>query len=145
MMRSFFQKFMFARFLVVGVMNTIVGLTSIYVLFNVVSLNYWASTAIGNVIGGICSYILNKKYTFQVQSSMSNTSTVIKFIAVNIMAYFTAYYIGYWIIQIAESFEQYMSPLLYKNLSILIASGLFTIFNYVGHKYITFASRAVKS
>ncbi|WP_036605598.1 GtrA family protein [Paenibacillus assamensis] len=144
MVKSFFQKFMFARFLVVGVINTIVGLTSIYVLFNVVSLNYWASTAMGNVIGGICSYILNKKYTFQVQSSISNTSTVIKFIAVNIVAYFTAYYIGYWIIQIAESMAQYMSPLLYENLSILIASGLFTILNYVGHKYITFSSRAAK-
>ncbi|TVX93651.1 GtrA family protein [Paenibacillus agilis] len=144
MVKSFFQKFMFARFLVVGVINTIIGLTSIYVLFNVVSLNYWASTAIGNIIGGICSYILNKKYTFQVQSSTSNASTAIKFIGVNIVAYFTAYYIGYWIIKMAESFEQFMSPLLYENLSILMASGLFTIFNYVGHKYITFANRAAK-
>ncbi|MCR8842194.1 GtrA family protein [Paenibacillus sp. SC116] len=142
MVKSFFQKFMFARFLVVGVMNTIVGLTSIYIFFNVVSLNYWASTAIGNVIGGICSYILNKKYTFQVKSSTPSFSTAIKFIGVNIVAYFTAYYIGYWIITMAESFEQYMSPLLYENLSILIASGLFTIFNYVGHKYITFANRS---
>lgn len=129
----------FIRFLLVGVLNTITGLSSIFILYNCLLFNYWVATSVGNLIGGICSYFLNKKFTFN--STKSFKSSAMKFIFVNICAYLISYYIGYCLISFIKELGIKLNSKVYENLSILFASGLFTIFNYIGHKYITFAEK----
>ncbi|MDP4103968.1 MAG: GtrA family protein [Bacillota bacterium] len=41
----------FVRFLLVGVVNTIVGLSSMYLFLHGFSFSYWVSTFLGYVIG----------------------------------------------------------------------------------------------
>ncbi|ESU32044.1 hypothetical protein G3A_12980 [Bacillus sp. 17376] len=43
-------------FVCVGVINTIVGLTSIYFLLNIVAIGYWPATFFGNAFAMVLSY-----------------------------------------------------------------------------------------
>ncbi|WP_256218528.1 GtrA family protein [Bacillus sp. MUM 116] len=49
----------------IGIFNTLVGLSSVYFIFNIIGLSYWPATFLGNGIGMLVSYKLNKKFTFR--------------------------------------------------------------------------------
>ena len=53
------------KFLMVGVINTLVGTGLMFILYNVFSVNYWISSASNYIVGSIVSYFLNKYFTFQ--------------------------------------------------------------------------------
>lgn len=55
----------FWKFILVGIINTLVGTTVMFVAYNLCHLNYWVSTASNYVVGSIVSYFLNKYFTFQ--------------------------------------------------------------------------------
>ena len=55
----------FMKFVMVGVINTIVGTTIMFVFYNVFHLNYWVSSASNYFFGSIVSYLLNKNFTFR--------------------------------------------------------------------------------
>ena len=58
------DKTMF-RFLLVGVINTIVGCGTMFLLYNLAGCSYWLSSAANYVLGGIVSFFLNKYFTFE--------------------------------------------------------------------------------
>ncbi|URJ50062.2 GtrA family protein [Paenibacillus polymyxa] len=119
----------------VGIVNTLVGLTSVLLLFNLLNFNYWVSSSVGNIFGILVSFFLNKKYTFKSQNKI--VSTLFKFILVSLFCYIISYSIGYFI-----SLKNIIGNwTLASNLSILLSSGLYTILGYIGHKKITFASK----
>lgn len=53
-----------ARFLTVGVVNTLVGLTCIYAAMALLGLGLVASNAIGYAVGVAISFMLNRSWTF---------------------------------------------------------------------------------
>lgn len=53
------------RFLLVGVVNTLVGAGLMFLLYNVANCSYWLSSAANYVVGGIVSFFLNKYFTFE--------------------------------------------------------------------------------
>ena len=55
----------FWKFVLVGIANTLVGTTVMFVAYNALHLSYWISSASNYVIGSIVSYFLNKNFTFQ--------------------------------------------------------------------------------
>lgn len=55
----------FWKFILVGIINTLVGTTVMFVAYNLCHLNYWVSSASNYVVGSIVSYFLNKYFTFQ--------------------------------------------------------------------------------
>src|SRR5690606_21552457 len=85
-------KHSFVKFLLVGILNTCVGLAVMYTCLSVLHLNYWVSTFIGNAIGAIVSYFLNKKFTFQ--SNAPTASSMLKFVIVIAVCYFVSYKVG---------------------------------------------------
>ncbi|HZG71702.1 MAG TPA: GtrA family protein [Chondromyces sp.] len=126
----------FIRFLLVGLINTFVGLSIIFLLLNVFGISYWLSTFSGNAIGMLVSFLLNRVFTFK--SSVSFTKGAPKFLLVSFVCYFTAYSIGalladgiYWLIDFS-----YL--LTVKELAVLCGTGLYTLLNYAGQKYIVF-------
>ncbi|MBZ6444044.1 GtrA family protein [Paenibacillus polymyxa] len=123
------------RYLIVGIVNTLVGLTSVLLLFNLLNFNYWVSSFVGNVFGILVSFFLNKKYTFKSQNKI--VSALFKFILVSLFCYIISYSIGY-VISLKNIIGNWT---LASNLSILFSSGLYTILGYLGHKKITFASK----
>jgi putative flippase GtrA len=52
------------RFVTVGVLNTLVGLTCIYGCMYVFDLSYIAANAFGYAVGLVISFFLNKNWTF---------------------------------------------------------------------------------
>ena len=55
----------FWKFVLVGIINTLVGTTVMFVAYNALHLSYWISSASNYIIGSIVSYFLNKYFTFQ--------------------------------------------------------------------------------
>ena len=53
------------RFLLVGVLNTLVGCGTMFLLYNLAGVSYWLSSAANYVVGGIVSFFLNKYFTFR--------------------------------------------------------------------------------
>ena len=47
------------KFLLVGVINTIVGTSIMFLLYNIGHMNYWVSSAANYIVGSIVSYFLN--------------------------------------------------------------------------------------
>ncbi len=55
----------FLRFLLVGVVNTLVGSGVMFALYNLAGCGYWFSSAMNYVVGSVVSFFLNKHFTFR--------------------------------------------------------------------------------
>jgi putative flippase GtrA len=122
-------------FLIIGLINTLVGLSSTYLFFDLIQLNYWLSTFIGNLIGMVVSYILNKKFTFKNEESVK--SSLLKFFLVVFLCYYVSYWIGLRLSNMVVILLSIFKPHT-GELSILFGAGLYTISNFIGQKYIVF-------
>ncbi|QKE72757.1 GtrA family protein [Arthrobacter citreus] len=129
----------FFRFIAVGVLNTIVGLSAIYLLLHLLGLSYWWSTFLGNTIGACVSYLLNRKFTFKSQSSVSKSVPL--FIIVILASYFIAYNLGAKLIDFSLSNTDFISDKMKTDLAVLISTGLYTIVNYFGQKLFVFHNK----
>ena len=128
-MRSIFQHTL-ARYLLIGLLNTFVGLGIIFFLKWAVSFSDILANLCGYIIGFIVSFFLNKNWTFQFQGA--NHITVLKFALLVILAYvanlaIVVFTVGHWEI----------------NGYIAQAMGIFpyTAINYLGSKYWVFRAR----
>jgi putative flippase GtrA len=124
------------RFLLVGIFNTLIGLSIMFMLLNVFSYSYWISTLIGNIIGSFVSYLLNRKFTFQSKVRFQ------KGVPLFIMIIFLCYLLAYSVSDILAK-NLYHSgitlPLLQQDeLAIVLGSVIYTISNYIGQRYIVF-------
>ena len=54
------------KFIVVGVINTLVGMAIMFGLYNLAHCSYWVSSAANYILTSILSYFLNKYFTFRV-------------------------------------------------------------------------------
>ncbi|MFD0697866.1 GtrA family protein [Paenibacillus sp. GCM10027628] len=126
----------FARFLLVGLFNTLVGLTTSFALFNLLHLNYWMSTFLGNTVGAIVSYTLNRTFTFRSQASVR--SSWWKFALVILSCYGISYGVSWLLADILLSSVPTLHANWLHNGAILAGNGIYTVGNYLGHKYFTF-------
>ena len=53
------------RFVLVGIVNTLVGTVIMFGLYNLAHCSYWVSSAANYILTSILSYFLNKYFTFQ--------------------------------------------------------------------------------
>lgn len=130
----------FIRFIMVGVVNTVIGLGVTFICLNLLNAGYWTSTLIGNIVGAINSYFMNRKFTFRSQASFKQTAW--KFLVVTVLCYVFAY----WLAAVAahrgiELFIAGTSTKLKDNIAALLGSGLYTVLNYFGQKTITFTDK----
>ncbi|MFD1778723.1 GtrA family protein [Fredinandcohnia salidurans] len=122
----------FIRFLLVGLMNTFVGLSSIFLLLHVVGLSYWLSTFLGNSVGAVVSYLLNRRFTFNSKATFGRS------IPLFILVILSCYFLSYSVSKLVAGFI--LLP--YTNeIAVLLGTGLYTISNYFGQKYIVFAGQ----
>lgn len=126
----------FFRFLLVGVVNTLIGLGITYFFFNLCHFGYWPSTFLGNTCGAVVSYFLNKKFTFK--SEKSNKKSIPLFATVILVAYFLSYGISLFLTHVYFSHHTFISPTLTHDLAILIGAGFYTITNYLGQRFFVF-------
>ena len=58
-LKNFFDVTMI-KFILVGIVNTAVGMGTMFICYNFFHLSYWISSASNYVVGSIVSYFLNK-------------------------------------------------------------------------------------
>ena len=126
----------FMKFVMVGVINTIVGTTIMFVFYNVFHLSYWISSASNYFFGSICSYILNKHFTFQYHEQ--GWASLLRFTINILICYLLAY-------GIAKPLMQWIlsdySKTIQENISMLLGMCLFIVFNYLGQRFFAFKKK----
>lgn len=124
------------RFLLVGVVNTLVGCGTMFLLYNLLHCSYWVSSAANYVIGGSVSFLLNKVFTFRTKSW--TWKEVGKFVVTVALCYLLAY-------GIAKPFSAWLlqaQPLAVKeNIAMLVGMCLYTGLNYLGQYFFAFAKK----
>lgn len=53
------------RFVLVGIVNTLVGTAIMFGLYNLAHCSYWISSASNYILTSVLSFFLNKIFTFQ--------------------------------------------------------------------------------
>lgn len=152
-MGEFLKKFFdikFWKFVMVGLLNTIVGTGLQFVLYNCTPLNdmaetgTWIASGTSYFLASIMSYFLNKYFTFK--NTEKGWKPVARF-ALNIaVCYAIAYGLAIPltsyvcttnnITMFGWSVETFSS-----NASMIIGSGLFVVLNYVGQRFFAFKSK----
>ena len=142
-LKKLFDPTMF-RFLLVGVVNTLVGCGVMFGLYNLAGLytwgdvGYWISSAANYVAGSIVSFFLNKYFTFKNQEK--GPGVVFRF-ALNISV---CYLMAYGLARPAVSWVlggMGLGAQLQGNLTMLAGSGLFVVLNYFGQRFFAFRAR----
>lgn len=132
---SFFDA-TFLKFILVGVVNTLVGIAVMFFCFNVLAWSYWVSSALNYMVGSIVSYLLNKRYTFQQKGN--DWHTVWKFIVNVSVCYVLAY-------GLAKPFVEWLlsgvTTNIQGNAALFVGMVLFVGFNYIGQRFWAFSTR----
>jgi len=131
----------FVRFLIVGVLNTLVGTAVMFGLYNLAGLHkwgqigYWLSTIGNYTVGSVVSFFLNKHFTFK--NKEKGKGVVIRFV-VNIAVCMTlAYGIAQKCVELALAGTA-LSAQLQGNISMLAGMVLFVLLNYFGQRFFAF-------
>ena len=117
----------FIKYGLVGVLNTLITLSIIFVFMKLLNVSYILSNAVGYLFGFINSFILNKIWTFKSKKSIGRESF-----------FFVLIFVICYLLQLA------LLVILKEKLQIkpeyaqIIAMGFYTVINFLGNKYITF-------
>lgn len=124
------------KFLIVGLINTMIGAGIMFLLYNLIHLNYWISSACNYIIGGVCSYFLNKYFTFS--NHEKSIKQIIIFILNLIICYILAYFFAKKIIYILLFSQTEKTR---ANVAMFCGMFLYTLLNYIGQRLIVFAKK----
>lgn len=132
MKRMLFDR-RFLRFLLVGVINTVVGMGTMFLLYNWGGCGYWFSSACNYLVGGTVSYFLNKYYTFEQKER--DSKYVFRFICNTLLCYLIAYGAAKpLVLQLPLGLSEHMMG----NLAMLCGAGLYTLLGYIGQRLFVF-------
>ena len=123
------------RFLLVGIINTLVGCGAMFLLYNLAHWSYWLSSAANYVLGGIVSFFLNKYFTFRRREW--SWGQVARF-ALNVAVCYVAGYGLARLIMGALEPLGLLPPVWWERLSKLVGMGLYTCLNYFGQRFFAF-------
>lgn len=123
----------FWKFILVGMINTLVGTSVMFIAYNALHLSYWISSASNYIIGSIVSYFLNKYFTFQ--NKEKSVKQVVVFIINITVCYLLAYGLAKPVVSWILSGQ---NQVVKDNLSMLVGMGAFVVFNYLGQRIFVF-------
>lgn len=131
-LKSIIDKTMI-KFLFVGIINTIIGTGTMFILYNVFNCSYWISSAGNYVVGSIVSYLLNKYFTFKNKSK--SFFVLLKFVINISLCYLIAYGAAKpaikWLLTEADVRVQ-------ENVAMLLGMCIFVGLNYIGQRFFVF-------
>ena len=132
----------FFRFIVVGVINTLVGYGVMFGLYNLAGLHtwgdagYWISSAANYIIGSIVSFFLNKHFTFQ--NKERGWAQVGRFALTVAVCWLIAYGVAKPLALWALSGQ---SGKIQENVALLVGMVLYTGLNYFGQRFFAFRKK----
>ena len=92
----------FITYCLVGVVNTLVGMSTAFIALNVFMFNYAISTGLSYITGIIVSFFLNKKYTFK-NTDKAGTQFV-KFFLTMLPSFVFSYWFGFYLAHFATKY-----------------------------------------
>lgn len=124
------------KFLIVGIVNTVVGTTIMFVAYNKLHFDYWISSALNYILTSILSYFLNKYFTFK--DNTRGLKPVLKF-ALNISV---CYLIAYGVARpAAATLLSAYGQGVQDNGAMLVGMCLFVVLNYLGQRFFAFGGK----
>ncbi|MBD5454256.1 MAG: GtrA family protein [Lachnospiraceae bacterium] len=153
------------HFGMVGVMNTLMGWVIIFVLYNLIHMNYWLSSGISYFIGSVFSYHANSKLTFKVENKdkglpwrFAINIIVCYLIAFSVAQPFVKYILSFRsiasIVNRITGIVNYIAGIfgagpvepeaIVDNIALVFGMGLFIILNFFGQKLFVFRKREKK-
>ncbi len=144
----------FIKYCLVGIVNTLVGISTAYILLNPFHQTYTIST-IGSYITGICvSYLLNKKFTFKIGHG-NNFVLFAKFALSMLPCYVISYYILSpfftkflfridFVYNISNWFFSLFSVAqdrVLDNLTVIVSMGFYLVLGFTLNKYFIFRKK----
>ena len=132
MLRKLLDK-TFWKFILVGVINTLVGTGIMFLFYNVCHFGYWVSSASNYIVGSIVSYFLNKYFTFQNKSK--SPKVLLRFVINISVCYLVAYGVAKPLIRMLL---EGASVVLQDNVAMLAGMCIFVGLNYLGQRFIVF-------
>lgn len=131
-MDAFIDK-KFLKFLLVGVINTLIGTAIMFSLYNLAGCSYWVSSAANYALTSILSFFLNKNFTFKYKGD--TIGSALRFAANIAVCYLLAYGIAKpMVLYLLEGYSVRMQ----ENIAMLVGMCLFVIFNYLGQRLFAF-------
>lgn len=130
--KTFLNK-TFLKFVIVGVINTIVGTAIMFGFYNLLHLNYWISSAANYFFSSILSYFLNKHFTFK--NTEKGFLPILRFALNIIICYAIAYGVAKPLVGVILSNA---TPVIKDNGAMLVGMGLFVMLNYFGQRFFAF-------
>lgn len=128
-----FLDITFLKFVLVGVINTVVGAGTMFLCYNAFHCSYWFSSAMNYVVGSVVSYFLNKYFTFQ--NKEHSWKIVVKF-AINItVCYLVAYGVAKPLVVRLLAGQ---TVTIQENGAMLVGMALFVMLNYIGQRLFAF-------
>ena len=121
------------KFILVGIVNTIVGTGVMFFLYNFCSVNYWIASASNYIVGSIVSYFLNKYFTFK--NTERSARQIVKFIINISVCYFIAYGVARPVVETLLPGAREKAG---GNIAMLVGMSLFVILNYFGQRFYVF-------
>jgi putative flippase GtrA len=132
--RIFDMKFF--KFILVGIINTIVGSAIMFSLYNAAHLSYWLSSACNYFFTSILSFFLNKYFTFNVRQW--SVFMIIVFVLVIAFSYLLAYGVSK---PVMNYVLRNSSQKLRENAALFTGMCLFTGINYLGQRFVVFRNK----
>ena len=130
----------FVRFLIVGVLNTIIGTSVMFLSYNLLHTGYWVSSALNYIVGSIFSYFANKYFTFR--SKKKSWKEILLFVINISVCYLLAYGLAQPLVgRLLSVLNWGWSVSLKEQISMLMGMGLFVIFNYFGQRIFVFKEK----
>jgi len=117
----------FLKFGIVGISNTLVTISTIFILMSLMGVSYIISNIVGYILGLINSFILNKIWTFKSRATAGKEG--IRFVLVFGICY---------LIQLAALIFLKEKVGVTKELAQLLAMIIYTMLNFTGNKLYTF-------
>ena len=124
------------KFLLTGILNTLIGTGIMFLLYNLARCSYWVSSAANYLVGGIVSFFLNKYFTFQNKTwEWAQTAKFVLSVAV-------CWLVGYGL---AKPLVLYLlrgcTVKLQENAAMLVGMCLYTALNYFMQRFFAFAKK----
>lgn len=130
----------FARFTIIGILNTIIGTAVMFFVYNVLNLGYWTSSAFNYIVGSVFSYFANKYFTFE--SKQKSLYEVIRFIVNISVCYILAYGLAEVIIKnTSKVITPSLSASVIDQITMVVGICLFICFNFLGQSKFVFMKK----
>lgn len=123
----------FLKFLLVGALNTFIGLGIMFFLKNGLKWPYWIATFTGNTAGAVVSFLLNRVFTFN--SKVPIKEGAVRFTAVILTCYLFSFSVSRILSGQIDAKHGLIST---DSLAIILGAGIYTITNYFGQKLLVF-------